>query len=42
LSWRYLIGVLEIFGLCRGDIWLVFWRYLVCALGTFDWSPGDI
>jgi len=49
VSWRCLIGVLEIFdrcpqifGGCPGDIWWVSWLYLMFVLEIFDWCPGDI
>jgi len=35
VSWKYLIGVLEIFDRCS-------WRYLIGFLEIFDWRPGDI
>jgi len=49
VSFRYLIGSLEIFGLGPGDIWFGSWRYLIVVLEIFigvlkifDWCPGDI
>jgi len=42
VSWRYLIGVLEIFDGCPGDICGVPWRYLMGVLEIFDLCLGDI
>jgi len=42
VSWRYLIGVLEISDGCPADIWQEYWRYLFGVLEIFDWCPGDI
>jgi len=41
MSWRYLIGVLEIFDRCPGDISWVSWRYIFGVLEIFDRCPGD-
>jgi len=37
-----LIGFLEIFGWCPGDIFLMSWRYLVGVQEILDWCLGDI
>jgi len=42
VSWKFLIGVLEIFDGCPGDIHSVSWRYLIGVLEIFDQCPGDI
>jgi len=42
MSWGYLIGVLEIFERCPGDICSVSRRYLMGVLEVFDGCPGDI
>jgi len=39
---RYLIGVLEIFDRCPGDILSVSWRYLIGVLEIFDECREDI
>jgi len=38
---RYLMGVLEIFYRCLGDINLVSWRYFIGVLEIFDLCLGD-
>jgi len=42
VSWKYLIGVLEIFDLYPGDIYSVSCRYLIGILEIFDKFAGDI
>jgi len=42
MTWRYLIGVLEIFDWCSGDIWWFSWRYLMGVLEIFDGCALDI
>jgi len=42
LLWRYLIGVIKIFGWFYGDILFLSWRYLVGVPEIFGWCPGDI
>jgi len=42
VSRRYLIGVLEIFDECPGDILTVSCRYFIGVLEIFDGCPGDI
>jgi len=46
VSWRYLVGVLQIFDGCPGDISSVSWRYLIGVLEIFEESdeisPGVI
>jgi len=37
-----LMGFLEIFVGCPGDIWCVSWRYLIGVLEIFDGCPGEI
>jgi len=41
VSWRYLVGVLEIFDQYPRDIWYASWRYLMCP-GDICGCPGDI
>jgi len=41
VSWRYLVGVLEIFHWFPGDIWWMFCRYLIGVLEIFDWCSED-
>jgi len=42
VSWRYLIGVVEIYDRFHGDIWSVSWRYFKNALEIFNLCLGDI
>jgi len=49
VSWRYLVGVLEIFDEFQevfdgfaGHNWSVSWRFLIGVLEIFDGCPGDI
>jgi len=42
VSWKYLIGVLEIFDLCPGDIYSVSCRYLIGVLEIFEGCLGNI
>jgi len=49
VSWRFLVGVLEIlvgileiFYLCPGDISTVCWRYFISFLQIFDRCNGGI
>jgi len=49
VSWRYLIGVLvilmgglEIFDVCPGDIWWVSWSYLMGVLVIYVGCLGYI
>jgi len=42
VSWRYFIGVLEMFDWCPGDILWVSWRYFIGVVEIFDGCPGDI
>jgi len=42
MSWRYLIGVLEISDRSFGDISSVYWIYLIGVLEIFDRFAGDI
>jgi len=39
---RYLIGVLDIFDRCPGNIGSLFWKYLIFALEIFDRCPLNI
>jgi len=39
---RYLVGVLQLFDRCPGDIWSVSWSYLIGVLEIFDWLPRHI
>jgi len=41
VSYRYLVGVLDIFDGRAIDIWWVYWRYLIGVLEIFDRCPGD-
>jgi len=42
VSWRYLVGVLEIFDRFAGDICTVLWRFLIDVLEIVDGCPVDI
>jgi len=42
VSWRYLMGVLEIFDIPPADIWWVSWRYLMGVLEIFVGCASDI
>jgi len=42
VSWKYLIGVLEIFDGYPGVMTCVSWRYLMGVLEVFDGCPGGI
>jgi len=42
VSWRYLMGVWEIFEGCPKDICWVSWRYLMGVLEILEGCPGDI
>jgi len=37
-----LVGDMEIFDRCPGDIWSVSWRYLIGVPEIFYWCSGDI
>jgi len=42
MSWRHLIGVLQIFDPCPGLYLIVQWKYLIDVLEIYDGVLGDI
>jgi len=42
MSGKYLIGFREKFSMFPGDIFWVFWRYLMGVLEIFDGCIGDM